>query len=167
MHRRVGQLALKTRQRAELRIDSLCQLSRRRGAAFAQGRPPEGVVVVPSAVVPDRSRSRHGQRSQTLQQIFNRLPGQPWVRRHRDIQVVHVCLVVLVVVQMHGLRIETRLERVIGVGQRRQSERPRRWCGRRRGWGLAHGDSLATDSFGKQGSAGYGTHLQQGGSTVD
>jgi len=55
---------------------------------------------------------------------------------HGGVEVIHIGLVVLVVMQVHGLGVEVRLQRVICVRQRRQGEGPGWRCGWGCGWRL-------------------------------
>ena len=64
-----------------------------------------------------------GHRVQIGDEIVDGSGGKLRVVGHSRIQVVHVGLVMLVVVQMHGLGVDVWLERVVGVRKCRQSER--------------------------------------------
>ena len=88
------------------------------------------------------------------------------MRGDRNIQVVHVSLVVLVVVQVHGLGIEARLKRLVGVRECRQLERP----GRRSGGGsrsLRGPKSFRAKVVRDKHGAGNGAHLQHCGSAIN
>ena len=101
-----------------------------------------------SALIANSSTSRLGPGEQVRDQLINGLAGQLRVSGDGDVEVIHVGLVVLVMVQVHGGRVKVRLQSIVGVGQGRQSERPsgRRWQGC--GCGLAVGEPLGTQGFG-------------------
>src|ERR1039458_555930 len=132
-HRRRSQLVLKSGKRTELRVNSLRQLAGGRFTAFAKCRPPERVVRMASPLIPHRSTGRFGPAVQICNQFLHGLAVQLQVRGHSHIQIVHVRLMMLIVMQMHGYGIEAGLKRVIGVGQSGERERPgwgrRRSCG--------------------------------------
>ena len=53
------------------------------------------------------------------QKLFNRLAGQGWGRFQCLIQVGHVSVVMLAVMDLHGHFVDVRLQRIGRVGQRR------------------------------------------------
>ena len=64
---------------------------------------------------------------QTRQQFVQALPGKRRVGGYGFVEVVYVGLMVLIVMDLHSLRVDIRLERVVRVGQWRQ----RKWRSRR------------------------------------
>ena len=100
-----------------------------------------------SALVADSRAGRFRQGAKVGDQLFDGLACQFRVRRNGGVQVVHIGLVVLVVMQMHGGCVEVRFERVVSVRQGRQRERSAGRRGRRGSWGLACGPSFGAERF--------------------
>ena len=73
-----------------------------------------------AAVVAHRALDVRGNLLQVLQQGLDRLALELLVGGERGVELVHVGLMMLVVVDAHGLLIDVRLKRVIGVRQGRQ-----------------------------------------------
>ena len=69
-----------------------------------------------SALVAHGGTGGFGQRTEIRQQVVKGFAGQLRMLGHGDIQVVHIGLMMLVVVQMHGGGIDGGLERVVGIG---------------------------------------------------
>ena len=156
---RSGQLVLKGRERTELCVDGLGQFAGGGGAAFAQRRPPEGVVGVASALIADGGAGGFGPGIQICDQILDGLSGQLGMSGDGGVEIIHVGLMVLVVMQVHGGRVEVRLQRVIGVGQRRQGKSSGRGCRRGCRCGLAGGESPGVHGFGQQQRAGRAAQM--------
>ena len=74
---------------------------------------------MPTAIVDNRGAQLLRQTSQLPQKTFHRLLG---IGRafQRGVQVVHIGLVVLAVVDLHGQRIDVRFQGIVGVRQGRQ-----------------------------------------------
>ena len=75
-----------------------------------------------AAVVDDRLPDCLGHFLDVAQQFVDRHLREVRVPASGLVQVVHVGLVVLVVVNLHRQRVDVRFERIEGVGQRRQRE---------------------------------------------
>jgi hypothetical protein len=120
---------------AEGAVDGRGQLAARCAAASGlHDRPENRVVAVPAAVVADRAANRVGQVAQPAQQVFDALACQVGVAFQCGVGFGDVGLVVLVVVNPHGLFVDIRFERVVIVGQRGKFK-----------W---HGHSPVQDPFG-------------------
>ncbi|ENH91544.1 phosphomannomutase [Pseudomonas aeruginosa VRFPA02] len=118
--RSLGERILERLEAPELLIDGPPQVAI--GTATALGRhhgPEQRVVGMPTAIVDNRGAQLLRQTSQLPQQTFHRLLG---IGRafQRGVQVVHIGLVVLAVVDLHGQRIDVRFQGIVGVRQGRQ-----------------------------------------------
>jgi hypothetical protein len=80
---------------------------------------------VAAAVVADRPAHRLGQRVDVGEELLERPVGELGGLLERRVQVGDVRLVVLAVVDLHGLRVDVRLEHVGRVGKRRERVRHR------------------------------------------
>src|SRR2546427_11189287 len=78
---------------------------------------------MPSAVVSHRRLHLRGQVGQAAQQIFDLFLLKRGVLFQRRIEVVHVCRMMLRVVDLHRLGVDVRLQRSVGVAQLGQLER--------------------------------------------
>ena len=105
-------LASKTQPPDAIRAAYAC------GANGAHEVPEGGVVGVASAVVADRSANVFRDIGQAAYQIVYRLGGQIGMAGQGGVQVGDVGLVMLVVVDLHGFRIDKRLERGVVVRKR-------------------------------------------------
>ena len=76
-----------------------------------------------AALVPDLRSNRRRKAVQALQQFLHCEFGKRGIARHGLVEVVHVCLIMLVVVDLHRLRIDVGLERIVGVGELGQIRR--------------------------------------------
>jgi hypothetical protein len=81
------------------------------------------MIDVPAAVVPNGRPDLLRHLLEAPQQILGRELGQLRIRRDRLVQVVDVRLMVLVVMELHRLRIDIRLQGIVGESQRRQRVR--------------------------------------------
>ncbi len=121
--RGLGEGGLEGIEAAQFPVNGLCQFARGSTAAALVHRghhgPEQAVVGVPAAVVAHGTANAFGQQGQVGDQLLHGLAA---VRRvlERGIQVVHIGLMVLGVVDLHGLRIDMGLQRVVGVAQGRQ-----------------------------------------------
>src|SRR5829696_18882 len=112
-------LRLEVVERAEGGVDRLAQGAVGLTAAVGAHRLPEQrVVVVAAAVVADGAALLVGHLAQVGEHLLDRRavergPGE------RRVRLVHVRLVVLVVMEAHRVRVDVRLERLVGVGERR------------------------------------------------
>jgi hypothetical protein len=79
---------------------------------------------VAAAVILDSGSNRFGNRTEIRDKLIHCLALPVRDGRNGDVEVGHVGLVMLVVVQVHGGSVEAGLERVIGVGQCREREGP-------------------------------------------
>lgn len=70
-----------------------------------------------SAVVPYGRSNRRRQRIHASEQLFHAQFRQRRIARHRFVEVVDIRLVMLVVVDLHRLRVDIGLQRVIGIGE--------------------------------------------------
>jgi hypothetical protein len=86
-------------------------------AVGAHRLPEQRVVVVAAAVVADGSTLVLGHLAQVGQDLLDRLAVERSALE-RGVRLVHVRLMVLVVVEAHGVRVDVRLERLVGVGER-------------------------------------------------
>ena len=98
---------------------------------------------MPAAVVDDGLLFVLGQRLDVFQDIFDGL-FQPLGAGQGIVQVVHVSLVVLAVVNLYRLGVDVRFERIDGIGQSRQRE------------AFGH---VAKYGFVQQSCAGHGKHF--------
>ena len=73
-----------------------------------------------AAVVADRRAGRLGHGVEVGDEFLHRFGRQLGAVLQRLVEVGHVRRVVLVVVDLHGLRVDVRFERFLGVGQGRQ-----------------------------------------------
>ena len=125
-------------------------------AAFLpEALPEERMVVVAAAVVPHRGADLLGDLVEALAQLLGAELLEVGIVGERLVEVVHVGRVVLAVVDLHRLRIEVRLERREGVGQRRQLVRTGdgRGLGERARQGRAEEEAGAEQAGGLEGLA--------------
>src|SRR5215472_2147828 len=119
--RRLAQRVLEAGEVAERVVD---RVRDRAGRVVARVRghdlPEDRVVQVAAAVVAHDGADVLGHRVQVAQQLLHGPVAELGVLLDRPVQIVHVRGVVPVVVDLHGLRVDVRLERVEGVGQRGQ-----------------------------------------------
>ncbi|MCY1553838.1 hypothetical protein D9M68_903640 [compost metagenome] len=80
------------------------------------------MVGMPAAIVDDRRAQRRRKAVQSPQQVLDRQFGERAALQRR-VQVVHVGLVVLAVVDLHGQRIDMRFQGGVAVRQLRQCMR--------------------------------------------
>jgi len=111
-----------------------------------------------TAIVAHRGSYGIGHLVEMCNQLLDRLARHLRMARNRVVQVVHVSLMVLVVMQMHRLRIEVRFERVISIRQVRQFERAGRsgGCGSS---GLSGSQTLCVESINQRSGARQRAHL--------
>src|SRR2546422_1388914 len=104
---------------AERAADRIAQLAGRSAAPIrAHDGPEDRVVRVPARVVAQDGAHVFRHRADSAEQVLDRLLGQLGVLLESAIGVVHVSGVVLVVVDLHRLGVDVRLERI---------ERVREW----------------------------------------
>src|SRR5882672_271434 len=88
-------------------------------AAGTHDAPEDGVVRVPAGVVPDRGPDVLGHLVDAPEQVLDRPRPPLRVLLERGIGIVHVSRVVLVVMDLHGLGVDVRLEGIERVRKRR------------------------------------------------
>src|ERR1041385_4332260 len=119
-----GELLLEFREVAEGLPNAVRERAARLAtAAFAGGRhdgPEQRVVVMAAGIVTNRRANVVGHAAQVAQQVFEVLVGQLRVLAQRVVEIVDVGLMMLAVVDLHGLRVDMRLERPEIVRQRRK-----------------------------------------------
>src|SRR5215468_1018938 len=104
-------------------IDGAVEIAR--GLAGAAGRhqlPEERMVPMAAQVVADGNADRFGGSSQIGQGLIDWLGGEIWPLLYEPVEVVDVGRVVVVVMDLHGLGIDVRLERIICIAEWRQRE---------------------------------------------
>ena len=115
----VGERSLHFVHRAERRVDRGHEF-RARGARVARGsedRPEEAVVEVAATVVADRATDRVGKLGDVSAEIVDRMAGEVVVAFKRRVQLRDVGRVVLGMMDVHGPRVDRRLEGGFGVGK--------------------------------------------------
>src|SRR4051812_9104879 len=162
VHAGVLELGLEVGEGAERGVDRLRQRAVGLTAAVGgQPLPEQAVVVVAAAVVADRLLLVGRQRIEALEHVLDRLAVPLGARKCR-VHLVHIRLMVLVVMDLHRLRVDMGLERVVRVRQIRDGV----WhCGLQ---GLAVFEPLdaafyhpAPDSFVSLGLRAHMTRLSQ------
>ncbi len=124
------ELLLESGEAAEGGVDAFGELGLGfRAAADGERLPPEAVVGVAAALVAHGGADGFGHGAEIGEQRVNGLAGQLRMCRDGGVEVVDVGGVVLVVVQVHGGRVEVGLESIVGVGQWRQGEGTGGGCG--------------------------------------
>ena len=88
--------------------------------AFGPRISQKSMIGVAAAVVSNGCPDRLGHLVETTQQILDREIGQVRIRFDRLVQVVDVCLVMLVVMELHRLGVDVGLEGIVRESQRRQ-----------------------------------------------
>jgi len=83
-------------------------------------RPEQRVVVLAAPVVAHRRTDVLRDACDAAEQRLEALLVQRGMLVERRVQVVHIGLMMLAVVDLHGLGVDVRLERGVVVGQRRQ-----------------------------------------------
>ena len=83
-------------------------------------RPEDRVVGMTADVVPHHRPNVLGHLVDAPQDVLDRVTGPLWVLLERGVSVVHVSRVVLVVVDLHGHRVDVRLERVVCIWKWRE-----------------------------------------------
>jgi hypothetical protein len=78
------------------------------------------VIGVPSAVVSHGNADVFWNRRKIGDEILQANIEKLWVLFQSGVQVVHIGLVVLGVMDLHCFRIYVRLERIVGIGHLRQ-----------------------------------------------
>ena len=78
------------------------------------------MVGVPAAVVAHRRTDVLGDGIEVGDQLLDRLALQLGILLERGIEIVHIRLMMLAVMDLHRLLVDERLERVVGVGKRRK-----------------------------------------------
>ena len=78
------------------------------------------MIVHAARIAQDCGPGRARQAAAPAQQLFKQQPLQGGVGFQRIVQVVYIGLKVFVMVVVHGLFVDVGLERVVGVGERRQ-----------------------------------------------
>jgi hypothetical protein len=123
LHAAVAQRGLQLVEAAEGVADRGRELAGRLAAAVrAHDLPEEAVVGVPACVVPDSCLLVVRQDVDGGQHRFHG-PVGPFGPGQRRVRIVDVRLVVKVVVDLHRLRVDVRLEGVVGIGKIGQFER--------------------------------------------
>ncbi len=118
---RVGEESLKPLERAEVPRDRVGDRALRRSVRVrCEDVPEELMVGVAPAIVANRRPNRFRHLVEVAQQVLDREPGELRIRLERFVQVVDVRCVMLVVVELHRLRIDVGLERVVTESQGRK-----------------------------------------------
>lgn len=120
---RFGKGLLKSGEVFEVVIDGLAQIVAWFGAlVFPEARPKEGMVDVAAAVIADHGTNffRHG--VQICEQAFHGAVGEVGVLSQGFVQVGEIGLVMFVVMDLHRLGIDMRLQGVGRVWQGRQRD---------------------------------------------
>ncbi len=116
----VVELLLEGVEVAKGALDSVGDGARRVAAGVGSHDLPEhGMIHVAAAVVAHRSADGLGHVLQTFQQIFGTHLLQLGSFLQRSVEVGYVGLMMLIVMQVHGLRIDVGFESRVIVGQRR------------------------------------------------
>ncbi|MNN31126.1 hypothetical protein D3C81_1448010 [compost metagenome] len=116
----LGEGFLEGLETAQLRSDGLRQLALRLTPALRRHHGPEQAVVgVPATMVGHRATQVFRQLLDRAEQFFHR-PFSPLGAFDGGVKAVDVGLVVLGVMDFHGLRVDVRLQRSVGVRQCRQ-----------------------------------------------
>ncbi len=119
LRRRLVERLLEVLKRAEVRLDLVRNRARRFAATMRLHDLPEHRMVhMPAAVVLDHLADVLRNARQILQQLIGRLLAQLRMLLYRPVQVRHIGLVVLVVVQLHGRFVDGGLKRRVVIGQR-------------------------------------------------
>ena len=114
---RSAEVRLECIETAELRGDRLGQLAARLAAlAGANRRPKLRVIGVSAAVVANRGPNVLGDLVDVLEQLFD-WPIVPLGPFDGLVQIRHISLVMLIVMDFHRLGVDVRLKGIIGVGQ--------------------------------------------------
>ena len=105
---------------AEGLVDCVGNSARGIAALFrAHNLPEHGVVHVSAAIIANDAANVFRQRGQIADQLFRALASQFRVFLNCTVQLGNVSRMVLVMVQVHGLIVNVRLQRVVLIGQRR------------------------------------------------
>ena len=116
----LGELFLELVEAAELAVDGLGQIAARLAAALgAHDRPEQRMVGVAAAVVAHGGADIFRNLFDVAAQIFDALLGDA-VAFERLVEVVDVRLVMLVVMDLHRLGVDVRLQGIVRIRQRRQ-----------------------------------------------
>ena len=128
-----GQLLLERREAAERLLDRVGEgAARLTAAALARrrhDRPEQRVIVVAAPVVAHRGTDVLRHARDAAEQRLEALLVQRGMLVERRVQVAHVRLMMLAVVDLHRLGVDVRLQRGIVVGQERQSVLVGFFCG--------------------------------------
>jgi hypothetical protein len=103
--------------------DRRLEVALRRAAALAHDLPEHRVVGVAAAVVAHGGADVLGQLRQLGEDLFNRHGRDLGMVFHCLVELLYIRGVMLVVMKLHGLRVDRRLERREVIRQRRQLER--------------------------------------------
>src|SRR6266851_1300682 len=118
-HCSLGELLLERVVRTEGAVDGVADAARRGASPTrAHDRPEDRVVRVPAGVVAQDVAYVLGHRADSAQKVLDRLRGELGVLLERPIRVVHVGLVMPVVMDLHGLGVDVRFQRVEAIGKR-------------------------------------------------
>ena len=83
--------------------------------------PKQGMIDMPAHIIAQTGTNRFRGLAQTLEQVLRRKLGQLGLVGKELVGIVHIGLVMLVVMNLHGECVDVRLQRFIGIRKRRQS----------------------------------------------
>ncbi len=113
------ELLLESIETAERRLDRVGQRpGRGTTGVWRHPFPERRMIHVAATVVADRRPDVLGNLADVPQKILDALRLQIRILLERGIQVRHICLVMLPVMDLHGLRIDMRLERIEAIRKR-------------------------------------------------
>ncbi|MNP18007.1 hypothetical protein D3C76_1104600 [compost metagenome] len=122
-----GERLLECTEAAQLLENGLADFANRFAAPSRRHDLPEQRMVGMTASLVDHRRTQGlGKRLDAGDQFFDR-PLDKLSPLQRRVEVVDVSLVVLAVVNLHGLGIDVRFQRIVGVRQCRQGIRHSQW----------------------------------------
>ena len=114
-----GQLLFEGAKTAKMLIDGCGQRTLWFTSIFLEHQPEKGVVVVTSSLVAHGGADFFRDLIQMLEQVINRLAANFRKFGGGFVQVGDIGGVMLVVMELHGARVDERFERVVSVRQRR------------------------------------------------
>ena len=118
-----GEVLLEAVETAEILVDGPGQLTHRLAVLILlEQRPEERVVGMPAAVVADLDARRFRHLREVCENLIYAHSGDRRQVGDRRIEVGHIRGVVLVVVNLHGLGVNERLQSIISITQRRKFE---------------------------------------------